>query len=269
MAITLVGHSCLDQIEQNGRVVQTRAGGVPIYGLPVLLSMDRRCVTYTKYNPQDVMITEALSSGGADIVQLPAQQSTVFTFDTVDGVVGEPSAHRQSEPITADELDLSRSEVLYFAPLLPSDIDTECFKAAREAGKRVVVDAQGLTRQVPDTSHREAAFSKLAFAHVVKVTNAEAVWLSGSDQPALVQAAFKQLGVEEVVMTSGAEGSWIIHGDEIVFIPAEPCTSALDTVGSGDIYFSVYMHARLEGHTPIAAGRKATAYVAKRLRESL
>lgn len=267
MTITLVGHSCLDHIEQNGRVVQTRAGGVPIFALPALLGMGRPCFIYTKYNPVDVVITEALSAGRDHVVQLPARYTTVFAFETINGMVGEPVPVQEGEPITAGELDFSRSEAVYFAPLMTADIDADCFRAAREAGKQVLVDAQGLTRQQPSALHRDAAFAKLAFADVVKVTKAEAMWLFDVDQPAAVLGAFKQLGVREVVLTDGAVGSSAMHEDEIVFIPADPA-SALDTVGCGDIYFSVYAHARLDGQAPASAGRLATAYVAERLRQA-
>ena len=267
MAITLVGHSCLDNIVENGHVVQTRAGGVPVYGMPALLSVGRRCFIYTKYNPADVLISQALSAGGKDVVHLPAQQTTAFAFNSDNGVLGEPSPRYLGEPIIVNELDFSRSKVVYFAPLSASDIDAECFAASHNAGKRVIVDAQGLTREIPSAAHRKAAFAKLVFADVVKVTSAEAVWLFGSDQPGTVLAAFRQLGVNEVVITSGAQGSWIGHGEEIVFIPAERCPSAVDTVGCGDMYFSVYTHARLQGHSAVNAGLTATAYVAQRLSE--
>jgi sugar/nucleoside kinase (ribokinase family) len=267
MSVTLVGHSCIDQVRLADGSLHRRTGGVPFYAGQTFAELGRPCRIVTKYNPEDDLITSALGRSGADITILPASQSTSFGFDEAGGQVGEPSLVAAAEPINGSELDWNSGDAVYFAPLTPHDITTDCYQAARNTGKLIFLDAQGLTRHEASEANRAFAHAMLSLADVVKVTSAEALWLFGNDDPAELQSSLGELGVTEAALTRGEQGSVILSPNGIGIVDAE-VVDASDKVGCGDIYFAAYIDARLSGHQPASAGAIASGVVTSRLKQT-
>jgi sugar/nucleoside kinase (ribokinase family) len=243
-----------------------RAGGVPFYAGGTFARLGRPCRITTKYNPADAVITAALKLAGVSVTEHTSRLSTTFQFEDADGEIGEPILAAEGDPITCSEVDFSLSAAVYFAPLTPRDVSPDCYGAAKEAGNKVFLDAQGITRQEPSPENRSAAYAILSQVDVVKVTAAEAMWLFGTDQPRELLTEFRQLGVEEVALTAGVEGSLVLSQGEITKVAAR-VVSAADKVGCGDIYFASYIDARLTGHAPGVAGQHASDFVARWLLE--
>ncbi len=265
-SVTLVGHCCVDRVHGADGGVLLRAGGVPHYAGATFAALERPCRIITKYNPADIVVTDALSAIGAEVEARPARVSTTFEFTEMDGEIGEPRLATQGDPITSADLISLEGAAIYFAPLTPDDISIDCFQAARTPEKLIFLDAQGITRREPSAANREAARDVLRLVDVVKVTAAEALWLFDTDKPDQLQAAFRQLGVAEIALTMGARGSIVISPAGIAEISDRP-VAAIDKVGCGDVYFASYIDARLNGHPPAVAGLHAGAFVSRWLRQ--
>jgi fructokinase len=265
-SVTLVGHCCVDRVHGADGSVLLRAGGVPHYAGATFAALDRPCRIITKYNPADIVVTDALSAIGAQVETRPARVSTTFEFTEMDGEIGEPQLAAQGDPITSADLGSLDGAAIYFAPLTPDDISIDCFGAARKREKLIFLDAQGITRREASAANREAAYAVLRLVDVVKVTAAEALWLFDTDQPEQLQAAFRQLGVAEIALTMGARGSIVISPAGVAEISDRP-VAAIDKVGCGDVYFASYIDARLNGHPPAVAGLHAGAFVSRWLRQ--
>jgi sugar/nucleoside kinase (ribokinase family) len=265
-SVTLVGHCCVDRVHGADGSVLLRAGGVPHYAGATFSALGRPCHIITKYNPADDVVTAALEAIGRNVETRPARLSTTFEFTEADGEIGEPRLAAEGDPITSADLASLQGQAVYFAPLTPNDISADCFEAARASGKQVFLDAQGITRREPTERNREAAHAILALVDVVKVTSAEALWLFGTDEPDDLQAAFGRLGVEEIALTIGSRGSIVISPDGVAHIAERPI-DATDKVGCGDVYFASYIDGRLGGHSAAEAGRHASAFVSRWLRE--
>jgi sugar/nucleoside kinase (ribokinase family) len=263
--LALVGHSCLDRIEDEAGSITLRAGGVPVYAGAALAAAGRVCTILTRYDAADFVITKALDATGCELRILSADESTVFEFARRNGTIGEPSLASEAPPIAAGELEFEGAHAAYFGPLTPRDIDLDCYRLARARGMTVFLDAQGLTRQESTQANRDRSLSILSLVDVVKVTAAEAAWLFGTDDPAELKASFAALGVSEVALTLGASGSLVMSEAGMDLVPTTPALEALDTVGCGDIYFATYIDSWLEGCSPPECGHRATEAVIRKL----
>ncbi|NQU79642.1 carbohydrate kinase [Candidatus Woesearchaeota archaeon] len=111
--------------------------------------------------------------------------------------------------------------------------------------------------------NKEEAMSVLKkvykFADLTKPSLDDAREIFGKLEPEDYIRKFHELGAKIVVLTMGSQGSLISTGndDENITILPEQCESR-DPTGAGDVYWSVFLTALLDGSELDSAGRKAS-----------
>jgi sugar/nucleoside kinase (ribokinase family) len=153
---------------------------------------------------------------------------------------------------------LAGAAAVHVAPLLRSDFSAEALAVAARR-RRVSLDGQGLTRtRRVGPLELDADFDRELLRHVsvLKLAEEEAVVLVGE----LSAPALADLGVPEIVVTLGTRGSLIYAKGRLERVEARPLGH--DPTGAGDAFAVTYLAARMDGHAPAAAGRRATSVVA-------
>ncbi|UWR23594.1 carbohydrate kinase [Sulfitobacter sp. S190] len=140
-------------------------------------------------------------------------------------------------------------------PALPDDIDALFFGgislaygACADTYETMMTTAAATHVTMIDPNIRpgfirdEAAFRArldrmIAAADIVKLSDEDLAWLSGSDDIAPAARALLARGPKLVLITQGAEGATAYHASHEVFVPATPVDlSASDTIGAGDTF---------------------------------
>jgi sugar/nucleoside kinase (ribokinase family) len=131
--------------------------------------------------------------------------------------------------------------------------------AALSAGRRLLVDLQGLVRTptVGPLHTDEHVGDVLRHIDVLKLNDEEATTLVGSAEPERLQG----LGVPEVLLTLGSQGAWVVTPDVVEHVPAVPVEGPVDPTGAGDSYSVTYLVERAEGASPVEAARAAAEAV--------
>jgi sugar/nucleoside kinase (ribokinase family) len=131
--------------------------------------------------------------------------------------------------------------------------------AALSAGRRLLVDLQGLVRipTIGPLRTDEHIGDVLDFVDVLKMNDEEAATLVGSADPERLET----LGVPEVILTLGSRGAWIVTPQLVEHVPAVPVEGAVDPTGAGDSYSVTYLVRRAAGAEPVEAARAAAEAV--------
>ena len=148
---------------------------------------------------------------------------------------------------------------VHVGALVRSDFPQETL-AALAAGRRLLLDAQGLVRtpalgplqtdgQIGDV---------LRHVTILKLSDEEAETLAGTAEP----SALRSLGVPEVILTLGSKGSFVVTEDRVEHVPARVVAGSVDPTGAGDTFSAAYLDARARGAEPVEAGDVATRTVA-------
>ncbi len=164
--------------------------------------------------------------------------------------------------LRADELDealLREARVLHFGSISliaePSRSATlRAIELAREAGALISFDVNYRPSLWPDP---EAAVtiirSALPLAHLIKVNEAEALLLAGSDDPTTAGEALISGETRACVITQGAEGSTfcVRQGADrsVAFIPAF-AVETVDAIGCGDAFMAGLLTSLTTGDEP-------------------
>jgi sugar/nucleoside kinase (ribokinase family) len=196
----------------------------------------------------------SLSAGG---------ETTTFSFSYDSDGVRRMQVETVGEPWQLDEPPpalIRRVDWLHVGPLLRSDFDAAALERLG-AGRRVLLDAQGLVRvPEPGPLRLDARFDPDLLRHVsiLKLAQEEALVLAGDAEP----ESLATLGVPEILLTLGAEGAVVIVNGRAERVPARPVENGVDPTGAGDAFAVSYLAARADGHAPLSAARRATALVA-------
>ena len=207
-------------------------------------------------DPAGRFLREELTRHGVDLAGLRtvAGGRTIRATVVVDAA-GERSilvdrAGLPSDPGLLPDDDLSGVAVLLADARWPEG-SAAALRRAGEAGVVRVLDADGgdaLERLAGSAEH--VVFSDEGLTDLVG---------PGSVDERLARAASHLRGV--VAVTLGAAGSlWFIDGT-IVAVPA-PSVAARDTTGCGDVFHGAYALGLVEGMSPLAAARFASAAAA-------
>jgi fructokinase len=107
----------------------------------------------------------------------------------------------------------------------------------RESQHRtIVIDPNVRPAVVGDHDAYLARFERWArFAHVVKLSDADAAWLYPGEDPESVAAALLERGVRLVAVTLGADGAFAVTAAGSARV-ASPPVEVVDTVGAGDAF---------------------------------
>ena len=113
----------------------------------------------------------------------------------------------------------------------------------RESERRtIVIDPNVRPAVVGDHAAYLARFEHWArFAHVVKLSDADAEWLYPGEGPDSVAAALLDRGVRLVAVTLGAEGALAVTASGSARV-ASPPVEVVDTVGAGDAFGAAFLH---------------------------
>lgn len=161
---------------------------------------------------------------GADLLltvqQVPVElirHSRVFHFGAVS-MTGEPG----------------RSATLFAA------------RTAREAGVVVSYDPNYRSFLWPDTAVAvEAMMQGLVYAQIVKVSDEEALLLTGKKEPDAAAKALRQAGPDLVLVTAGSNGTWYAGKGFSGYVPAFRVPT-VDTTGAGDTFLGAFLHRLLQ-----------------------
>lgn len=118
-------------------------------------------------------------------------------------------------------------------------------------------------------SHIEAAASlerAYRLAHIALPTAEDESLLFDDGDAAGTARRVAGLGVAEVVVKCGPDPCLLVGAQGIEAIPALPAADAVDTSGAGDRFNGAYLAARLGGHAPADAVRRAHAIAARVIR---
>lgn len=161
--------------------------------------------------------------------------------------------------LTLEDINLSRIEkakALHFGSLSFTD----------EPSKSAVLEAVAFAKQkglllTYDPNYRPALWENqaaaiegmklgLAYADVVKVSEEEALLLTG--QPTVLEAAeaLFNRGIQLICVTLGGEGSFYYHGSGHGIVSGFDCR-VVDTTGAGDSFFGALVHHLIESNQKV------------------
>ena len=85
--------------------------------------------------------------------------------------------------------------------------------------------------------------------------------LAGDASPQATAERLFRAGVTEIVVKNGSDPAWIFSEGHEIAVPALP-VEPVDTTGAGDGFNGGYLAARIGGHPPLEAARRAHAVAA-------
>ena len=168
--------------------------------------------------------------------------------------VGEPWDAQRAVTAIGD------AEWIHVGALTRSDFPSETLAALAGAGRKLLVDAQGLVR-TPELGPLQTdgkIGDALRHVSILKLNDEEAETLLGTAQPEDLAA----IGVPEVILTLGSHGSYVITSRSIERVPAREVVGPVDPTGAGDTFSAAYLNARASGLPPVEAADQATVTVA-------
>ena len=236
-----------------------RLGGAPFYAARALRALGTPAVIVTKGMARELV------AFGLPVVSRPSRSITAFTIVNQDGgrdmiveELGERWTPEDARGWVADAM--RRVGWVHVAPLLRSDFPAETVAELASGGRRLSLDGQGLVRvRRVGPLELDAEFDPELLRHVsvLKLAHEEARVLLGE----IGEPSLKSLGVPEIVVTRGAEGSMVWAAGQLTDVPARPVPGVGDPTGAGDAFGAAYLASRSAGHHPVAAARRANAFV--------
>ncbi|MFB1082009.1 aminoimidazole riboside kinase [Jeotgalibacillus sp. JSM ZJ347] len=155
----------------------------------------------------------------------------------------DPSADRFLKAEELNEALFEEARVLHFGSISmisePSKTATKkAVELAREKGMIISYDPNLRMSLWPNEEDaRETISSMLDQADVVKISEDELEFLTGTADIEKGAEVMKQFGIPLLLITMGAEGSWVFTHNETRHVPANK-VQAVDTTGAGDAFVS-------------------------------
>lgn len=217
-------------------------------------------------------LRERLADAGVDVTQsllrtVEAQTGLAFVSLKADGerdflFYRSPAADMLLAPEEIDEGWLGDAAVFHFGSVSliaePAREATEtAAKAARAGGTIVSYDPNVRLPLWPSPEEARAAIvARVELADLVKLSEEEALFLTGESDAAAGAHALLDLGPKAVVVTLGAEGCQLFTAAGSVTVPGYRIET-VDTTGAGDGFAGglLYRLARL-GVTPDTLGER-------------
>ena len=243
-----------------------RVGGAPFYAARALRVLGRPAVVATKCAAVDrPELVPPLVALGVPVHSQGGESTATFAYG-YDGdsrwmrveALGDAWTEEDARGWVADAL--GRAGWVHVGALARSDFPAETLEVLAR-GRRLSLDGQGLVRPArTGPLELDGDFDRevLRRVTILRLAEEEAELLA----PGLDEGALRSLGVPEVVVTLGSRGSVVLAGGRLERIAARPVEGAADPTGAGDAFAAAYLAARSEGHSPLAAARRATELVA-------
>lgn len=128
---------------------------------------------------------------------------------------------------------------------------------ARAAGSRIAFDPNYRPRLWGNPAEAQAAnAAALGIADIALPTFPDEQALHGDAAPEITAQRMQAAGIGEIVVKNGGDPALVVSGDGAQAIPAIS-VAPVDTTGAGDAFNGGYLAARLLGHPPHEAARRA------------
>jgi 2-dehydro-3-deoxygluconokinase len=159
---------------------------------------------------------------------------------------------------------LENQSLVYFSGITLAILDGAARKVllkavadARTTGSLVAFDPNYRPRLWPDREAAQAAIAEaLAVTNITLPTFPDEQMLFGDTAPEATAARLAGC-VKEVVVKNGEQPALVVAGGKAEQVPAVHVASPVDTTGAGDSFNGGYLAARLAGHQPAEAARRA------------
>jgi 2-dehydro-3-deoxygluconokinase len=129
---------------------------------------------------------------------------------------------------------------------------------ARAAGSTIAFDPNYRPRLWNSPGDATSAMANaLAITDIALPTFPDEEMLFGDARPAATAERINGFGVKEIVVKDGSEPALVTAGGASETVPAVHVAAPVDTTGAGDSFNGAYLAARLLGHEPAEAARRA------------
>ena len=262
--ICCIGHITKDKIVTPHRVVYM-AGGTSFYFAYAInqLPNDVSFSLVTSMDPTETEPAEKMRQAGIDVT-LNASRNTVF-FENIYGENQNERKQRvlaKADPFTIEQLEHVDAKVYHLGSLLSDDFSNEVVEYLAKKGK-VSIDVQGYLREVRDEKvypiDWKDKLKVLKNTYYLKVNEIEMETITGLKDAHEAAKLLHSWGVTEVIITLGSEGSLIYVDQTFYEVPAYKPHEVVDATGCGDTYSAGYLYRRLQGASPLEAGKFAAA----------
>jgi len=260
--VGLIGNLAVDRVAGG----EPRPGGGVFHAARAARRLGTDVVVVTRCAPADRPVVLApLEALGFPVACVDASETTAFSF-YYEGDTRVMTVDAVGDAWTAADVDgwagdaLAGCEWVLVGGLLRSHFDTPAADALALDGRRLLLDAQGITRVATTGPLREDADIDRALLRdltVLKLNEEEAELLAGGLELEHLEA----LGVPEVVLTLGSQGARVVVGGTITAVPASAADGPVDPTGAGDAFSLVYVDGRASGLGPVAAAERAARVV--------
>ena len=262
--ICCIGHITKDKIVTPNRTVYM-AGGTSFYFAYAInqLPNDVSFSLVTAMDPTEKEPVEKMLKAGIDVTLNPSRNTVFF-----ENIYGENQNERKqrvlakADPFTIQQLERVEAKVFHLGSLLSDDFSPEVVAYLASKG-HVSIDVQGYLREVRDEKvfpiDWKDKMEVLKHTYYLKVNETEMETITGLKDPREAAKLIHSWGVTEVIITLGSEGSLIYLDGEFYEIPAYAPHEVVDATGCGDTYSAGYLYKRLQGASPVEAGKFAAA----------
>ncbi len=262
--IAVIGNLAVDRVAG----AHPRPGGTVYHAARAAAHIGADAVAITRCGWRDEELALfALTSLGLPVASVEVAETTAFSFHyegdrrvmTVDAI-GDPWSAVDVDTWAAEAL--ASCDWVIVGSLLRSHFDAAMLEALARGGRRLLLDAHGLTRVAATGPLREdAAFDRrlLRDLTILKLNDEEAGLVAGGHDRASLEA----LGVPEVVLTLGSKGAVVLAGGELAPVAPCPVDGPVDPTGAGDAFSLVYVDGRASGLEPAAAAERAAQVVSE------
>ncbi len=263
--ICCIGHITKDKIVTPNRTVYM-AGGTSFYFAYAInqLPKDITFSLVTSMDPTETEPVEKMRKAGIN-VRLNASRNTVFFENCYFGENQDQRKQRvlaKADPFTIQQLKDVEAKVFHLGSLLSDDFPPEVVEYLASKGK-VSIDVQGYLREVRDEKVYPVDWKDklevLKNTYYLKVNETEMETITGLKDPRKAALLLHSWGVTEVIITLGSEGSLVYVDQTFHEIPAYKPIEVVDATGCGDTYSAGYLYRRLQGASPLEAGKFAAA----------
>ena len=186
-------------------------------------------------------------TGLAIITVSDAGENTIVVIPGANASITGPTAVAAVGAMARDDILLMQGEV-------PRETTEAAVRAARDAGRRVVLNVAPW--MALDHDVLIAADPLVLNEHEAALAAAELGLTPEDEDPASLASALRSARTASVVITLGAEGAVLSHGEGAERVPS-PRVSAVDTTGAGDAFTGALAARLLSGDDLGSAVRHA------------
>ena len=271
--IAVIGSTTIDKnIYRNGS--RFKIGGVTLYSGATYSRHGVNTIAITNIAARDSRLMERLENQRISVYSGRTTQSTHFINDIRTKNRRQKNPHRAASISRGQIWDhVNDVNVLHLGPLHPDDIDVRAIQSLKDLDLEVILDIQGLVREVRNGNVYPAASPQLSDAlsvsQIVKANKFEYATMLAFFQSDLA-TLMREFDIREFIVTAGASGGFV-QETTTAAIPYDAATIKFegDPTGAGDIFLAAYVVARLlKQHSIRPACQYAAQLVARQIEEN-